>query len=185
MIEEYLRARSAGAGFAHRPEIVGRGNADDAVLGQPRDLAPKREGLVVLGINRYQEPLLVEAVVLRDQRPGKLDGGVLEVVAEREIAQHLEESMVARRIADIVEIVVLAAGAHAFLRGGRALERQRLHAGEDVLELHHARIGEHERRIVARHKRAGRHMFMAVLAEEIDECSADIVEAAHNQLLFL
>ena len=119
------------------------------------------------------------------KRPGKFDGAVLEVVAEREIAKHLEKGVMPRRIADIVEIVVLAARAHAFLRRGRALEGQRLHAGEDVLELHHASIGEHERGIVAWYKRARRHMFMAVLAEEIDECSADIVEAAHIQVLFL
>jgi hypothetical protein len=42
---------------------------------------------------------------------------VLEIVAEREVAQHLEEGVVARRVADVFQVVVLAAGAHAFLRG--------------------------------------------------------------------
>ena len=58
------------------------------------------------------------------------------------------------RVADIVEVVVLAAGAHAFLcRGGPHIGAL-LETGEDVLELHHAGgIGEHQRRIVARHKR--------------------------------
>jgi hypothetical protein len=41
----------------------------------------------------------------------------LEIVAEREVAQHLEERVVARGVADVVEVVVLAAGAHALLRG--------------------------------------------------------------------
>jgi hypothetical protein len=59
---------------------------------------------------------------LGDQGPGEIDRLFLEVVAEREIAQHLEEGVVARGVADIVEVVVLAAGADAFLRGGRALE---------------------------------------------------------------
>ena len=45
---------------------------------------------------------------------------VLEIIAEREIAQHFEESVMARGIADVVEVVVLAAGAHAFLRRGGA-----------------------------------------------------------------
>ena len=45
---------------------------------------------------------------------------VLEVIAEGEIAQHLEEGVVPGGVADIVEIVVLAAGAHAFLRRGGA-----------------------------------------------------------------
>ena len=39
----------------------------------------------------------------------------LEIVAEGEIPQHFEEGVVARGIADIVEIIVLAAGADAFL----------------------------------------------------------------------
>ena len=38
----------------------------------------------------------------------------LEIIAEREIAEHLEEGVVPRGIADIVEIVVLAARADAF-----------------------------------------------------------------------
>ena len=39
----------------------------------------------------------------------------LEIVAEAEIPQHLEERMVPGGVADIVEIVVLATGADAFL----------------------------------------------------------------------
>ena len=47
---------------------------------------------------------------------------VLEIIAEREIAHHLEEGVVPGGVADIVEIVVLAAGAHAFLgRGGAVI----------------------------------------------------------------
>ena len=80
----------------------------------------------------------------------------------------------------IVEIVMLAPRAHALLGGYRARVRQRLHPCEDVLELHHAGVGEHQRGIVARHKRARRHMLVAVLPKKIDEGPADIVEGAHN-----
>ena len=59
-----------------------------------------------------------------------------------------------RGVADIVEVVVLAAGAHAFLRRGGAQIGALLDAGEDVLELHHAGIGEHQGRVVARHQAA-------------------------------
>src|SRR4051812_29224696 len=41
-IDEYLRARSARAGVAHRPEIVRGRNADDAIFGEARDLLPER-----------------------------------------------------------------------------------------------------------------------------------------------
>ena len=103
-----------------------------------------------------------EAELLGDQVPGELDRERLEVVAEGEIAQHLEEGVVPGGVADIVEVVVLAAGAHAFLRRGGAAVGPLLDAGEDVLELHHAGIGEHQRRVVARHERARRHDLVAV-----------------------
>ncbi len=43
---------------------------------------------------------------------------------------------------------MLAAGAHALLRRRRALVAARLGAGEHILELHHAGVCEHQRRIV-------------------------------------
>ncbi len=57
-----------------------------------------------------------QAELLGDQVPGELDRALLEVVAEREVAQHLEEGVMARGVADILQVVVLAAGAHALLR---------------------------------------------------------------------
>ena len=133
-----------------------------------------------VGIDGDQELVLGEAELLGDQGPGKLDGERLEVIAEREIAEHLEEGVVPGRVADIVEVVVLAAGAHAFLRGGGARVGPLLDAGEDVLELHHAGIGEHQGRIVARHERARRHGLVAVLGEVIEEGRPDLVDAAHG-----
>ena len=115
-----------------------------------------------------------------EQLPGQLDRALLEVVAEGEVAEHLEEGVVARGVADVVEVVVLAAGAHALLRGRRRVVGARLLAGEHVLELHHAGVGEHQGRIVARHKRRRRHDLVALLLEEIEERSADLVDARHR-----
>src|ERR1043165_1353673 len=70
---------------------------------------------------------------------------------------------VARGVADVVEVFVLAAGAHALLRRHCALIRTLFEAGEDVLELHHAGVGEHQGRVVARHQRRRRHDLMAGL----------------------
>src|SRR5206468_12900911 len=121
MVVEDFRARAAGAGVAHLPEIVGAGDADDARLREPCDLLPEIEGLVVVDIDGRREFILRQAEFLGDEVPGKLDRAILEVIAEREIAEHLEKGVVPRGVADIVEVVVLAAGAHAFLRGGGAL----------------------------------------------------------------
>ncbi len=180
VVVEDFRARAAGAGVAHRPEIVAAGDAENFLVGQAGDLLPQLEGVVVVDIDGDQEPLGRNREILGDQLPGERDGALLEVVAEGEIAQHLEEGVVARGIADIVEVVVLAAGAHAFLRGGGAHIGALFEAGEDVLELHHAGIGEHQRGVVARHQRRGRHDLVVVAREEIQEVFADIVDATHR-----
>ena len=180
VVVEDLGARAARSGIAHRPEIVRGGDAQDPALGQPRDLLPQLERLVVLRVDRGQQPVRRQAVLLGDQVPGELDRDVLEVVAEREVAEHLEEGVVPGGVADIVEVVVLAAGAHAFLRRGRAPVRPLLDAGEHVLELHHAGVGEQERRVVVRHERARWHDLVAVLAKILEEGLADVVGAAHG-----
>ena len=179
MVVEDFRTGPAGAGIAHLPEIVGTGDTDDARLRQPRDLLPEIERLVVVDIDRRRQFILGQAEFLADELPGQFNRAVLEVVAEREIAEHLEKRVMPRGVADIVEVVMLAAGAHAFLRGGGALVGTLLDAGEDVLELHHAGIGEHQGRIVARHQRRRRHDLVAVLRKEVQKFRPDLVDAAH------
>ena len=179
VVVEDFRTGTARTGVAHLPEIVGAGDADDAGLRQPRDLLPEIERLVVVDIDGGGQLVLRQAEFLGDQVPGELDGAVLEVVAEREIAEHLEKGVMPRGVADIVEVVVLAAGADAFLRGGGALVRPLLDAGEDVLELHHAGIGEHQGGIVARHQRRRRHDGVPVGREVVQKRRPDLVNAAH------
>ena len=53
-----------------------------------------------------------------EELPGPVDRLALEVIAEAEVAQHLEERHVPRRLADVLDV----AGADALLAGGGALE---------------------------------------------------------------
>ena len=77
---------------------------------------------------------------------------------------------------------MLAAGPHALLRGCGANVTALLEAGENVLELHHAGIGEHERGIVARHERTRRDDLVPVPGEELQEVRSDLVDAAHERV---
>jgi hypothetical protein len=106
----------------------------------------------------------------------------LEVVAEREVAQHLEEGVVAGGVADIVQVVVLAAGPDALLRRGRARMRRGLGAREHVLERHHAGVDEQQGRIVLRHQRRGGDDGVIGRAEIVQEGAADLVQAGHRRL---
>ncbi len=130
VIVEDFRARAAGADIARRPEIVGGGDADDFIVGQARDFFPQGSRLVVRVIDGDEQFVLRQAVDFCHQFPGKRNGVFLEIIAEAEIAHHLEEGRVARRVADILQIVVLAARPQAFLGGGRTLVVARLDAGE-------------------------------------------------------
>ena len=62
----------------------------------------------------------------------------------------------AERRPDVVEVVVLAADAHALLRRRGARVVALLAAEEQVLELVHPGVGEEQRRIVAGHERRAR-----------------------------
>jgi len=44
-----------------------------------------------------------------------VDRVALEIIAEREVPQHLEERVVPGGVADVFEVIVLAAGAQAAL----------------------------------------------------------------------
>ena len=107
-------------------------------------------------VDGRRQPVGAQPPLLGQQVPRQLDGAILEIIAEGEIPQHLEEGVVARGVADIVEVVVLAAGADAFLAAGRGRVGPRLEAGEDVLERHHAGVDEHQSRVVVRHQRRRR-----------------------------
>src|SRR3546814_20255288 len=125
---------AARAGVAHRPEIIRCRYADDAAFGKPRDLAPKVKGVVIGMIDGDRQPGGIDAPAACDQIPGEADRPLLEIVAEREIAEHLEEGVMARGIADIVEIIVLAAGADAFLRRRGGAVGALFQPGEEVLD---------------------------------------------------
>ena len=181
MVVENFAAGAAGAGVGHLPEVV-RGElrraglvADaDAALGRHADfLRPDFVGLVVLMVDGGPQLVGGDAIHLGDQFPGVADGIALEVVAEAEIAEHLEKSMVARRVADVFQVIVLAAGAHAALRTGGARVGPLVVAEKDVLELHHAGVGEQQRRVVAGHQRRGGHDGVPLGSKVVEEFLAD------------
>src|SRR6266702_8857726 len=109
------------------------------------------------------------------QFPGVGNGFLLEVIAEGEIAKHLEERVVALGEADVFEVVVLAARAHAFLCGGRAGVIAFFEAQEHVLELVHPRIREQQGRVTMRHERRAAHAAVPLALEEAQERLADLI----------
>ena len=143
------------------------------MLGHADVVLPDRMGLVVGVVDRDPESLAVELQHACEEFPGPGDRLALEVVAERPVAEHLEERVVARGVADRIEVVVLAARAQAALHVRRTHVRQLFAAEEHVLERHHAGVGEQQGRVVGGHQRARRHDRMVLGAEELQERGAD------------
>ena len=91
-------------------------------FGYAGDFLPELFGVVIFAKNRDVELVFRQAIPFGagDQFPSVGDGVLLEIVAERKVAEHFEERVMAAGIADIFQIVMLAARAHTFLRCGGA-----------------------------------------------------------------
>ena len=149
-VVEDLGARAAGPGSADRQKLSLPQRARSARPGcrrastRPRS-RPSSSSSPSAGSpsrTRDPEPLRVEPHLLVHELPGEVDGAVLEVVAEREVAEHLEEGAVRSVRPDVLEVGVLAACAQHLLGADRALRRrlsraeevrlERLHPGDDA-----------------------------------------------------
>ena len=179
-----LGAGPAGAGLAHGPEVVLRPELEDPVgrdVGGPEAvrLGVARDRTLALE-DRDLQAVLGEAELAGEEVPAELDRLLLEVVAEGEVAEHLEEGVVAGGHAHVLEVVVLAAGAHALLRGGGARVVPLLPPEEDVLELVHPRVREEEGGVVLGHERRALHHAVPPLLEVPEERAADLVGRLHH-----
>ena len=179
MVIEDFRTRTARTSIAHGPEIVRRRNADDAIIGKTGNLLPEIKRFVIFRINSDEKALFGETKITGDQVPGVFDRLFLEIIAKGEIPQHFKESMVSGGIADIVEVIVLSASAHAFLRCRRARRKRLFGARENVLERHHARIHEQEGRIVIRHQWRRRFHRVTTTFKEGQKTRTNIRNTGH------
>jgi hypothetical protein len=95
-----LRAAATGSGIAHRPEVVGHAELADLTLGEEPTphavrLVIARDALFALE-HRRDQAFGIELPLLGEKRPRQRDRLVLEVVSEREVAEHLEERVMAQ-----------------------------------------------------------------------------------------
>ena len=170
VVVENFRARAAGAGVAHLPEII-RGifgafvvaDADDFFSRHADFVEPNIVGFVVFGIHSGQQFFFgnVQPFGRSKKFPRKMNGIAFEIIAEAEIAHHFKKGVVAGGVAHVFQIVVLAAGAHAFLRGGGAVVGAFVEAEKHVFKLVHTGVGKQKRGVVVRHQRGRSHNLVA------------------------
>ena len=170
-----LRARAARTG-AMLPEVVLLAEAEDALRCNADLLVPDLECLVIVNVDGRIQAIRVNADPLRtgQEFPAPVNGLALEVVAEGEVAQHLEEGAVTGGLANVLDI----AGADALLAGGNAVARRLLLAGEERLHRRHAGVDEQKRRIVLRDERKARQAEMTLGFKETEVHLAQLVESS-------
>ena len=101
-VPEDLRVRAAWSGPAHGPEVLGGRERDDPLRRHPdllpeldRDLVGPELQLRVSSVDGDPDAIPVELHVVSDTNSRReLDRALLEVLPEREVAEHLEERQV-------------------------------------------------------------------------------------------
>ena len=152
MIEKDFGTWTAWTRGAHHPKVVVCRNANDPIIRKTRHFFPDIRGFVICMINGNQKPIFWNIKFFCDQFPRKWDRVRFEVIAKGKVTQHFKKCMVTRGIADVVQIIMFATGAHAFLRSGRTFVIACFNSGEQVLKLDHARVGEHQSGVVPRNQ---------------------------------
>ncbi len=150
-VEVELRAGAARPRRARLPEVLGPRQAADAV-GRYPDALPAGDGHAVLAepelrvAREHGRPQALggKAHVPRHELPGEVDRPVLEVVAHREVAEHLEEREMASSQPDCVDI----GRTKAFLDCGQPVRGRFLLAEEVRLQGLHAGRRQEDRGVV-------------------------------------
>ena len=178
-VEVELAARPARTGRPGLPEVLLAREQDDP-LARDADLQPDLDRLlvgaeaelVVALEDGRPDALGFEPEALQRQLPRELRGALLEVVADREVAEHLEEREVPVGRADVVDVD----RAEALLARRQAVVRRRLLAQEVRLERVHPGADQQRRRVVlGGDERRRRQPPVVALLEELEKCAANLV----------
>ena len=157
------------------PEVVLLAEAENALLGDADLLVPDVEGLVIVQIDGGVQPVGLQAHPLGagQEFPAPGDGLVLEIVAEGEVAQHLEIGAVAGGLAHIVDVT----GTDALLTGADAAAGRLLLALEPGLHGGHAGVDQQDRFVVLGHQRKAWQTQVAFRFKELQEQLPQLVQA--------
>ena len=158
----YLRTRTARAGVAHHPEIVGFSTVENVDCRIEVSFTNKAGPMIVRFlievarltrarfVNSRIKPLRREFPAIDQKFPCPLDRFLFEIIAKAPVTEHFEKRVVISIQPDIFEIVMFPAGPNALLCVGHArrIPRRLLLSEKDRHELVHAGIREQQIRRV-------------------------------------
>lgn len=88
-------------------------------------------------INGYRQPVCRQVEIFGQKLPGIADGAFFKIVAEREVAEHFKESVVADVVADTVEVVVFSRRRARFSAKRRRGYNPGFRCRQECFKLHH------------------------------------------------
>jgi hypothetical protein len=182
-----LRVGAARARAPNGPEVLRRRQRHDA-LRRHADPFPQADRLLVRAelqlriarMDAHPDPVPIELQVIADELGRVLDRAFLEVLAEREVAEHLEEGQVVRVQPDLVDVD----RPEDLLRRRRRRRRRRLAPEEERhLRLHAGRREEGRAIAGARDERRRRAAQVPLRLEEVEESFAHLGRRPHPAIV--
>ncbi len=181
-----FRARTAGTGVAHHPEVFLGRFVEDPLFWEGRLRKPQvvrlrvgRQAKVIVAlVHRGVQSVRRQAPPLHEELPRPPDGLGLEVVAEAPVAQHLEEGVVVRVVPHLLQVVVLAGDPQALLRVDGPGVRPLAGPQKDVFELVHPGVREEEGAVSLRHEGRTGNDLVALRLKELQKVLADFFGGA-------
>ena len=166
LIDEHLAVGSVEAGGSEGPGVELVAQLED-LLGwkELQLLDPDVVGLVIVLVHRRDERVRVETELRREELPAPLDRFLLPVIADREVAEHLEEGLVVAVPADLVDV----GGAEHLLDRDHPFRRRLLAAEEVRHEGLHPRGGEEDARVILQHERRTGQPHVVLRLEELEK----------------
>ncbi len=144
------------------PEVVLLSETDDPVVRDPDIVFPKLLCLVIALKNSYPESVCRNFENLCKKFPSPLNSLRLEIIAEREVAEHFKICTVASGLSDALDV----GSSYALLACCYSLIRRHSLSEEKLLERSHSRIDEEETLIPLRNERCARHSCVILALEE-------------------
>jgi len=119
VIVKNFRAGTTRASRPHHPEIVIRCDPDNPIIRKSSNLFPNLSGLIIGVVDRDIKLVLVDPEIFGQQLPRIRDRLFLKIITKGEVPEHLEKRQMPRRISNVIQIIVFATRADAFLAGRR------------------------------------------------------------------
>ncbi len=122
VIVKNFGARTTWPRITHLPEVIRRigcalivTNPHNPIRRNTNLLGPDIIGFVIGGIDGNQQLLLWQFQYRGQKTPRKGNGVTLEIITKAEVTQHLEEGVMASRVTDVIQVVVLTTGPNTTL----------------------------------------------------------------------